>query len=79
MKFDLTYLLIIPIIFIGILLLVSNALRKIRIRLLTIEIKDLTFQLEENKLMIPNLFKLGYKDIIESKLSLIPSHLIVKF
>jgi hypothetical protein len=79
MKMNLAYLLIIPVILIGIILFVSNASRRLNIRSLTTDIKDLTYQLEESKLMIPYTLKLGYKDIIESKLNLIPSNLTIKF
>jgi hypothetical protein len=79
MKMNLVYLLIIPVILIGVILFVSNASRRLRVRSLSTDIKDLTYQLEENKLIIPYTLKLGYKEIVGSKLNLIPSNLTMKF
>jgi hypothetical protein len=79
MKMNLAYLLVIPVIMIGIILFVSNASRRLRIRSISTDIKDLTYQLEENKLIIPYRLKLGYKEIVESKLNMIPSNLTMKF
>ena len=76
---NLVYLLIIPVILIGVILFVSNASRRLRVRSLSTDIKDLTYQLEENKLIIPYTLKLGYKEIVGSKLNLIPSNLTMKF
>ena len=76
---NLAYLLVIPVIMIGIILFVSNASRRLRIRSISTDIKDLTYQLEENKLIIPYRLKLGYKEIVESKLNMIPSNLTMKF
>jgi hypothetical protein len=78
MDMKLIYLLIIPVIFIGVILFISNASIRLRVRLLATDIKDLTSQLEENKLIIPYTLRTVYKDIVESKLNIIPSNLTIK-